>query len=754
MSIKSIRIKNLLSFEDVYISDFKDINCIVGQNNAGKSNLLALLNYFYSSLREERVVPPLLNSNYSAMGSITIEYDTTRLKKVVTSKGVKNPYFRHIFNTLFALKNNLTGLAAFSEFINEQNRKKSKYFLTLTVKKDNSISWSTKNRDALEIINRVYPFFSIDTRHINLYDWSKIWETISQLKFLNMNSLKTQDLIGYIDGNVSKKSGAYKDYVEKVNEIASTSAYSYQEKVLNYVKVGLKGHTFNIEGEELLRQSDGTNSHKFLELFLSLMIALTRREFITPTVFVDEPEVGLHPKRNEQLIFRLHSLYKSYQKTKEEREVGRYATPYPKIIFSTHSPNIIKTVVKLFKGKDEHQVLHFKKSKNKPTSVRTIKSHYEDPRFLNIFSDNEARLFFSKFILFVEGETELEIFGNLNLVSKFDKLRDIDVYAANDVHLNAISPSKSNLPIPFLILYDSDHLLKCNIVNTGKKALGNLSFNNRKVNLKKIEKRYKCTFYGSKEYSVRKAIEELRKSIDSPKKLNQNLTDFSVFKLSSFISYANRKVFHSQNIRFNETTIEGSLINENSFQYLIGWLLDEFRYNFNVTPVSNTTAKVRGIKRSYIRHQDVKKAFHAIFSSCEKAESIPKSLVNFTDRIKIKYLRLIRDEVKGSGLSERELVIAMKLVFGGKSNTYQKYGTDSYRDFISPQMKGLVEKIKTEYLVHFTFDTTKTSGWATSFLDFSISKLELEVSGDDKRFYARFSVVFPELNDIIKKVSF
>lgn len=30
MSIKLIRIKNLFFFEDVYIFDFKDVNCIVG----------------------------------------------------------------------------------------------------------------------------------------------------------------------------------------------------------------------------------------------------------------------------------------------------------------------------------------------------------------------------------------------------------------------------------------------------------------------------------------------------------------------------------------------------------------------------------------------------------------------------------------------------------------------------------------------------------------------------------------------------
>ncbi|EAQ2328059.1 hypothetical protein E3J31_17225, partial [Salmonella enterica] len=40
MGIKSIKIKNLLSYDEIHISDIKDINCIIGRNNTGKSNLL------------------------------------------------------------------------------------------------------------------------------------------------------------------------------------------------------------------------------------------------------------------------------------------------------------------------------------------------------------------------------------------------------------------------------------------------------------------------------------------------------------------------------------------------------------------------------------------------------------------------------------------------------------------------------------------------------------------------------------------
>ena len=126
-----------------------------------------------------------------------------------------------------------------------------------------------------------------------------------------------------LNDKISAKSGSYKDYIEKIDDITERSDYSYQERVLNYVKVGLGGQNFNIDGMDLEFHSDGTNSHKYLELFLSLIIALTRREFVTPSVYIDEPEIGLHPKRNEELIYRLHEIYFLYKKSEEGNMVFR-----------------------------------------------------------------------------------------------------------------------------------------------------------------------------------------------------------------------------------------------------------------------------------------------------------------------------------------------------------------------------------------------------------------------------------------------
>lgn len=113
MGIKSIRIKNILSFDDVYIDSFEDFNLIIGRNNSGKSNLLKVFKYFYEKLDEQRSIPLTLNSNYTPSGIITITYDTTRIKKIVTSTNNNSRFHKHIYNTLFKEpnKNKFTALS-------------------------------------------------------------------------------------------------------------------------------------------------------------------------------------------------------------------------------------------------------------------------------------------------------------------------------------------------------------------------------------------------------------------------------------------------------------------------------------------------------------------------------------------------------------------------------------------------------------------------------------------------------------------
>jgi len=557
MGIKSIKIINLLSFDELIINDFSDVNCIIGKNNVGKSNLLKLLKYFYLKLDNKKEITPNLNSSYSSFGSISIVYDTSRIKNIVTSRKVNgSKFFKHIYNLLFkdqvaslfedffSINNNIK---TFKDIKESDLEVKSTYELTLKINSDDSTEWSVKDKDIRNLLNFLYPFFEVETRHIDLYDWEKLWYIISKLKSFNLDKLKNDDIVNFFDSSISEDSKSYSEYVNKIDEIIDISKYSYREKVLNYIKVGLKGHTFTISGEELTYQSDGTNSYKYIELLLTLLIALTRREYITPTIYIDEPETGLHPKRNEELISKIYDVYKSFKKTKSVREAGKYKTPYPIIMLSTHSPNVLKYVIKLF-GVNQ-QVLHFSKKHNGSTKFAKMNSKYSNKRFLNVFSDNEARLFFSDFILFVEGATEIEVFGNMKLLDCFPGLKKVDVYQNTDLTMNYMNPSYANLSIPYLVLYDADKFVSFDVNKQ------ELSLKKKPINIGKCYKKVKRSYYGSDQDCQKLSIETLIINKNRDYKSDPRKIKFIEGDLRSYVYSVNNYILRDNNIMLASTTI-------------------------------------------------------------------------------------------------------------------------------------------------------------------------------------------------------
>lgn len=742
MGISSIEIKNLLSFDRLLIDNVADINCIVGKNNVGKSNLLKLINYFYGQLDGKREISPELNSNYSSYGSITIEYNTSRIRKIVTSN-TNVPYFKHIYNTLF--KPNVSNLA---ELLAHLMAKNSSYKLTLTINKNNSIEWSTKNRDVLSVISYIYPFFEIQTRHIDLYDWSKLWELVSRLKSFRVNKLTTDEIVSFFNEKLSDGGNDYKEYVGKIQKITQAVGYSYKERVLNYIKVGLEGHTFLIDGQELLVQSDGTNSYQYIEIFLNLLISLTRRDYISPFVYIDEPEIGLHPKLSEKLIAKMHSVYFSFKKTKESKEKGRYATPYPTIFFSTHSPNIIKSIVKLFAK--HHRVYHFSKARD-VTAVRTMNSQYNSSRFLNVFSDNEARLFFSSFIMFVEGATEVELFGNQRLAEKFTNLLQIDVYEYDSVMLEALNPEFSNAAIPYLVLYDLDVII-------------NVDFNNKKIdlrngylNLRNLVSKYKCSYYGSREYELKNNIKKLISYSDKSKVLfdSKNLfidgiESMGFQPIRNLVDFANKEIFNHYSHAVTSTTIEGVLINEKSEYYFKKWLHHEIFCSLNVADESGISSKVNAfkVKTTMTSILSVTNAMASLLTLCEKNDFLSFDQKCFIVNLKKNYIALLLQEIRNGFPTDREALTALRLIFKGKTDTLVSLENSNKNklnaNFVA-DVEALSARLKPlEYLIG------KTSGWVTRFIDFAIKDIEKNYKNNE--FEDAFSRIFPELYDILIKL--
>lgn len=696
MSIKSITIKNLLSYNEIYINEIRDLTCIIGKNNSGKSNLLKLLRFFYQKIEGRKVLTPSLNSNYSSFGSISIEYDLSRIKKIVTSsRSKKTDFIKHIYNTFFT-----EPLLKEIIFIQPDNASPNYFTLTLIINKDESVTWSIKDDKKIKLIGYLFPYFEIEARHIDLYDWDKLWLLVSRLKSFKVEKLKTEELVNFIDSRISENSLGYKDYISKIQEITKTTKYSYREKVLNFVKIGIKGQTFNIQGQELDTQSDGTNSFEFINIFLNLLVSLTRREFISPLVFVDEPETGLHPKACEELMLKLHDSFISFSKSTPERQKGKYSTPYPKIIFSTHSPHITKITLKMFK--DKQQVLHFTKDNNNNTVFSYMRSHFTDDKFINTFSDNESRLFFGTYILFVEGETEIEAFSNRMLTKHFNFIDKVDIYkTSSTVNLFNLNPNINKTSIPFLYIFDMDKAFEFSFSN--KKAKINLKKNGDLYSFKKPQvddelKKYQRG-YSSEYKQIARSLKDLSTFNNAEFDYNTETHFFTessqleIGKLTQAIStYSSKK-----NIIFLSTTFEGCLINEHSSSLFYKWLSHE--HNIDTTAIINRISKSKKV-------------------------------------------------------SERTLISFLRIIFNGKSEILTKFGQlesrDKHTKLYTHNSARRLLKLTERAFIPFGVKTDKTSGWVTSYLNYAIN--EIEASVQDESFEKRFSMFFPELYSIIHRL--
>lgn len=741
MGIKSIKIKNLLSYDFIQISDIKDINCIIGRNNTGKSNLLKLIRFFYAKLEKKDAIPPKLNNNYSSYGEISIEYDINRISRIVLGyKNNNNKFFKQIASTL--LKQ--TYYERLTSFLAESKTDKT-FTLTLKIFNDQSISWSTKNTKTLSIVNHLFPFFDIETRHVDLYDWDKLWLLISKLKSFNIEKISNEEIINFFDSKIGENSKSYSDYISKIKEITKTSKYGYKEKVLNYVKVGLDGQTFQIDGKKLEIQSDGTNSFKYIEIFLSLLISLTRRDYINPIVFIDEPEIGLHPKKNEELIENLHEIYMSFKKNKVGIEQNKYATPYPNIFMSTHSPNILKTIIKRFDS--NQQVLHFSMQKD-TTHIRKLNSTYDDRRFLNIFNDNEARLFFSEFILFVEGVTEQELFSNKLLNDKFQHLKKIDIYATSDVALKYINPSYSNTAIPYLVLYDTDHLLAYDYIT--KK----ISLKTNKMSINQVRNSYKYSYIGSRSFQAKKNIDSFLKFIDKTKiTTDKDCIKITNFEWSSLINHLNKFILSKENYWVTSTTIEACLINDKTLPLFKKWIFFEISKNISFKNDPSIKKKIEAARiNSYLNDVQLVNCFNLLLCHSDNTPPQDDEEKYFLCKLKKDYLRLLHLRFNSYFPDSKVQPIALRLIFCGKSETLTATFNKNFKKIVSLSFANNLKSFKDEFSA-LDYLTEKTSGWVTKFINFAIKDIEMNTCSN-KEFHEEFRLIFSELNGILERLRF
>lgn len=95
MTIKAIEIKNVKSIKSTYL-DLKDINCLIGENGAGKSNILKLNTFMIIWIKKGIVknylIKAILIIILLRLQFIMISLDLLKLKRLMNLKVSREDY--------------------------------------------------------------------------------------------------------------------------------------------------------------------------------------------------------------------------------------------------------------------------------------------------------------------------------------------------------------------------------------------------------------------------------------------------------------------------------------------------------------------------------------------------------------------------------------------------------------------------------------------------------------------------------------
>ncbi len=536
MALKYLKIENFKSIKKCKLS-LSELNILIGENGTGKTTILDALKYFYDNLTNNNEQNMIFdqNNSFSNCAKVTLVYDCSRFLKISKSNIKNNSSYEGYFKKIISLIYKVDG-----------------YLLKVELKqiKNKGIIWNLNYKDRL-IIKSLFPLFVVNTREIDILHWDYIWSVISDLnKLSNHERSKIYNELNKVLSDEKKEISKKLKSSEKILQQCNINLGKFKTREFSKILTQLfySGNIFKKGGKNLSYFSDGTNTINYIELFLDIVNEIAYRKIKDPIILLDEPEISLHPL----FIDRLSDIL--VEKTDDLC-----------IIIATHSPRLIKNIEKV--SNDEKMSLFNVKLVENYTSVNYMYQYtIYSPQSKYRVMDDYINSYFSKYILFVEGESELELFSNEYLRILFPKLKSLDVFKgmSENVVLNIMHPKKNKSLIPFLCLVDLDKIIKYDSQKNNfilKKffwddSKENFAYYNKKNNAqdvrflhkrltrmsKKLKVHYELPFYSCKDYNYYEYLGVIK----------SYLNNYHVFTF--------------------ETTIEGTLININNYQYFIDFI--------------------------------------------------------------------------------------------------------------------------------------------------------------------------------------
>ncbi len=553
MPLTRVSIENFKSIRSCDIS-MTELSILIGENGTGKTSILEAMLYFYKNLTEIHVSDTVFDENnrFSNEVRITLFFDFSEFVKISKS----NSDDPGLFDDESAAQAKYSG---YYKAILSVATKSPNHILpvTLTQIKGKGIQWDCSYEDRL-ILRSLFPVFFVDARTLDVTEWGYIWDILGELSKVSHDERKSIEMRIHeilIDESkeISKKLKGITTVFDDANVSVKTAAT--KDFARSLAKVYFSGETIHQNGKQLGYYSAGTNSVKYIELMLKSIDEIAKTKLKEPIILIDEPEISLHPLYMDELSDAIASIGNRLR-----------------IVISTHSARLTKNLISDIENISIYKITLVDQYSHIQRMKRFIQY---SPGSKYRVTDDHINSYFSRAILFVEGETELELFSNPYLRALFPKLKYIDVFQAMSQTpiLNIMNPRLSHTGVPYICLIDMDKAIGYD------KSTKKLSLKGEYFKSNGKEKLLYRNKHDSHQYinHLRKRIERMAHGLHI-----HYYMPFLSCDDSSFAAFCDsvHEYLMAYNVFTLRTTIEGCLINKQTINYALEYLHTKKEHQF------------------------------------------------------------------------------------------------------------------------------------------------------------------------------
>lgn len=677
MAIKSVKFKNCKSLKDISLSN-NDLNLLIGENGTGKTNIIKALDYFYSNLTEDNFNEELYDKNnpYSQYFEITVEYDLSLLIMEGFDHN-KNRYSSDL-----------------GEYVNKFGfLKADTIVLNLKQYKNEKPIWN-KKFEIRRALKNLYPLYFFRSNNIDPSDWQLLWNIIGDLSRLNVKS-KTK-INGFVSDLINGSNADQDRLINRENEMIikflktklkdekiNLKEFNTKEIFTILSQLHLGGKTLKKDSKAFDYYSDGTNLFEYLKIVIDIVNKIAEKKLAKPIILIDEPEMSLH----NNFIDRL------------SKKIAKSTNCGVEYFIATHSPRFTKHLLK----KENSNIFHFR-LKNNYSSISKMKTTQLENQY-NIITDREASLLFAKAIVFLEGDSDLELFLNENILTLYPFLSKVEFYHnLSEIKKEALlTPDENSYAVPHLFVVDMDSVIQYSqkrfVVQKRNKDLNLLKIKSEDSddNIKTKEK----YLYGAARKRILKHHKRIQRLLNKDYNFDKFLYTGKDLGEFNYLQNQLKSYFMEYNIFVNYTTIEGVLINKSNYDIFYKWIKQRNKGNNALS-------------------DDLKTIF-------DKYSKDPEFQVT-----------IFRLMVKGKLNSQKK--------FG-----YRKNDDDADRNQYIEKYKGDLETEEAEEILELVEEVwgsfSKTDGWITEFLNYYFDRHNKNYNKE------KFEDDFPELSDLLSKIN-